>query len=238
MKSGRIEVWPVWLQASRSTLESLHAYLDPQEKVRKASFYFQRLRDSYTLSQGALRLLLAAYTGMAPGRVRLRYGARGKPSLASRHDLQFNASHSGGLALYAFADGLEIGVDVEELRPLPDYRAIARSYFCAREWRQLDQLPAEEQQQAFFLCWTRKEAYLKAVGEGLALPLDSFQVTLRPGEKARMVQLGDDERAARRWTLHNLAPAPGYAAALAYRAPAREVVLHPPCKPAQLLDRL
>lgn len=236
--NGRIEVWPVRLQASAATLESFHRFLDPQERVRKSRFHFQHLRDSYTLTQGALRCLLGFYTGMAPGQVRFRHGPRGKPSLDPSNQLQFNASHSGGMALYAFTDGLEIGVDVEELRPLPDCRDIARSFFSAGEWRQLDQLPWEEQQQAFFYCWTRKEAYLKAVGEGLALPLDSFQVTLRPGEEARMVQLGGDGQAARHWTLHHLTPAPGYAAALAYRAPARQVILHPPCKPARLLEKL
>ena len=158
--------------------------LAPDETARAARFHFDHLQRRFILSRGALRILLGHYLDIAANRIEFRYGSRGKPSLAAPAGIHFNASHSGDVALFAFTLHCEIGVDVEEMRPISDMREIASRFFCAEESTELMALPADERERAFFLCWTRKEAYLKAVGEGLYAPLNDFCVTLRPGEPA------------------------------------------------------
>jgi phosphopantetheine--protein transferase-like protein len=138
--------------------------------------------------------------------------------LRGRPDLRFNVSHSDGLALYAIARGREVGVDVEQLRELPRAERIAERFFSTEETAALKAEPAERRVEAFFTCWTRKEAYIKARGDGLAHPLDQFAVSLVPGEPARLWVAGDgDAREIARWSLDALPLAPGYVAALAAR---------------------
>lgn len=219
--AGRdIDVWPVHIEGSDAVVARFESYLTPAEIVRASAFRFQHLRRSFVLTLGALRFLIGAYLGIAPEKVFIRQGPNGKPSLAMRERtppaFQFNVSHSGDLALFAFTRGCEIGVDVELIRPLADLALVASRFFCQEETDELLALPSVERERAFFLCWTRKEAYIKAVGEGLSIPLDSFRVTLRPGEPARLVHLGFDLSLAQAWMLHDLAVTAGYAAALAY----------------------
>ncbi len=155
--------------------------------------------------------------GTRPELIRFHYGPRGKPFLESpaAGGLQFNLSNSDELALVGFVLGPEIGVDVEYLKPMPDCEQISERFFSESERKVLRGIPFPVKEEAFFNCWTRKEAYLKAVGEGLAAPLDSFDVTLAPGEPPRMLTLkGDAERAAR-WFFHHFRPAPDYIGALA-----------------------
>jgi 4'-phosphopantetheinyl transferase len=142
---------------------------------------------------------------------------RGRPPHGDLHSaLRFNASNSGDLAAYAFTPGCEIGVDIEQHRALHEFQNIARRFFSLEEASELLDLPAAEKTEAFFHCWTRKEAYIKAMGGGLSIPLDSFRVTLRPGVAAQMVSLDGSENAAHGWTLHSFDPAPGFAGAIAY----------------------
>ncbi|HSR50192.1 MAG TPA: 4'-phosphopantetheinyl transferase superfamily protein [Acidobacteriota bacterium] len=235
LDAARIDVWPLRLEAPAAVIECFAAVLDAQERARRDRFAFQRLRDSFALSRGALRALLGRYLDIAAEDVAFRTGSKGKPCLRGDTNLRFNLSHSGGLGLFAFAREVEIGADLEVFRPLADLGDIARRYFCREEFEELMKLDARQREDAFFLCWTRKEAYLKAVGNGLAAPLDSFRVTLEPGQEARMLHVEDDSEAARRWTLHDLSVAPGFAAALAYKAAPREIRLHPVREPADLL---
>jgi 4'-phosphopantetheinyl transferase len=147
----------------------------------------------------------------------MRYGPHGKPHLAGEFDgaLQFNLAHSHELALFAFARGPELGIDLEWLQPLQDLEQIAARFFSPRENAVLRTLPKSQWVQAFFNCWTRKEAYLKATGDGLARPLEHFDVSLAPGKPARLLYVEGDARESERWFLRALTPAPGYAAALA-----------------------
>jgi 4'-phosphopantetheinyl transferase len=231
-----VHVWPVSIQAPDSIVEQFQRLLAPDEADRAAKFRFHQLRTAYILGRGALRILLGRYLNSPPQDLTFRYGSKGKPTLDAPGPLQFNASHSGDLALFAFTMDCEIGVDVEAIRPMPDIENIARRFFCAEETVELMSLPAGQREHAFFLCWTRKEAYIKATGEGLSTPLDAFRVTLRPSEPAGMIQLAGDPIAARRWTLHDLPPAPGYAAAVAYRDAPRPLELFNRTNPKQLLD--
>ena len=231
-----VHVHAVRLQAPDGVIEKFRALLSPDETARAGRFRFERLQRSFVLGRGSLRVLLGHYLNSPPRDIQFSYGANGKPSLAGPAHIRFNASHSGGLALFSFTFDCEIGIDVEAIRPMPDIEDIAKRFFSAEETAELMSLPADEREQGFFLCWTRKEAYIKATGEGLSAPLDSFRVTLRPSEPARIVHFAGDPTAAQSWTLHDLALDPGFVGALAYRDAPRPLVLFPPATPKHLLE--
>jgi 4'-phosphopantetheinyl transferase len=233
-----VDVWPVRIAISEAVTAQLLPLLAPDEAVRAARFSFDHLRHSFILSRGVLRLLLGHYLSIAPSRIQFGYSSKGKPNLAAPLDLKFNVSHSGALAVFAFTIGCEIGIDVEEVRPLEDMHGIASRFFCSEETMELMSLSIAERERAFFLCWTRKEAYIKAVGDGLSVPLDSFRVTLQLNEPARFIHIGRDTDLANAWMLHDIGPQRQYAAALAYRAAPRAVHLLPPVEPAELLELL
>lgn len=215
---GEIHVWSVRLDPPAERVESLGRSLAPDEWERANRFRFDRHRRQYVVGRGALRTLLAAYLQTRPELVRFGYGDRGKPFLAgpfAGSDLRFNLTNSDELALVGFVRGIEIGVDVEFLKPMPDCEQIAERFFSESERIVLRGLPAHQKEEAFFNCWTRKEAYLKAVGTGLAAPLDSFDVTLAPGEPPRMLTLEGDAARAARWHFRHFRPAEQYIGALA-----------------------
>jgi 4'-phosphopantetheinyl transferase len=214
---GQVHLWTVRLDASEFNFARSLAWLSPDETERAARFRFDRHRRAYILGRAALRVLLASYLRTEAAGVRFVYGPQGKPALDDPScSLRFNASNSGDLASYAFATGCEIGVDVEQHRALHDMEHIAQRFFSPAESAELLELPLEQRSDGFFHCWTRKEAYIKAMGGGLSIPLASFQVTLRPGAAARMVTLDGSEEAARGWTLHHFSPATDYTGAVAY----------------------
>ncbi|HEX7181022.1 MAG TPA: 4'-phosphopantetheinyl transferase superfamily protein [Thermoanaerobaculia bacterium] len=219
LSPGEIHLWVVRLDPPPQQVEQLGRSLSDDEWQRANRFRFEQHRRQYVVGRGALRALLAAYLGSRPEQVRFTYGPRGKPFLsepaAAESRLFFNLSNSSELALVGFVRGAEIGVDVEFMKPMPDLEQIAERFFSLSERETLRALAQEKKPEGFFNCWTRKEAYLKAVGEGLAAPLDSFDVTLAPGEPPRMLTLqGDAERAAR-WRFRHFHPAEEYIGALA-----------------------
>lgn len=190
--------------------------LSPEEWGRARRFRFERDRRRFTVARGVLRTLLGQYLGIDSRSIEFSYASHGKPFLAgalSAQRLYFNVSHSGELALYAIAREREVGVDIELVHTIDDAQQIAERFFSLAENAALRALPAEVKEEAFFTCWTRKEAYIKALGEGLSLPLHEFDVSLTPGEPARFLGAVDREHALR-WTLRELDPAPGYVAAL------------------------
>lgn len=208
---GQVHVWCARLAQPAFHFESL---LTPDEIERANRFKFPELRQHFIVGRGLLRQLLGRYLAGDPAALRFEYGPYGKPALAGAPALHFNLAHSGGLALLAIARQ-ELGVDVEAIRPLPDWEAIARHYFSAAEIEQLAAVPGPQRDRAFFTCWTRKEAFLKATGDGLSRPLDSFSVTLRPDEPARFLHITGEK--ADTWQLVALEPANGYIGALALR---------------------
>jgi len=231
-----VHVWPIRTVASNDIIRWLERVLAPDEKGRAARFRFDHLRHSFILARGALRILLGRYLNTPPASIQFKYGSKGKPTLAAPPLIEFNVSHSGGLAVFAFTARCEIGVDVEQIRPLPDMRNIADRFFCPEEAAELTSLTANEHEHAFFLCWTRKEAYVKAIGDGLSAPLNDVRVTVQPGQPARFVHIAHDANDAKNWTLSDLDLAPNYAAALAYRDAERPVVVSPPIDPVELLS--
>jgi 4'-phosphopantetheinyl transferase len=234
-----VDVWTLRLDASASVSRAFRDLLSSDEILRADRFAFERLRSSFAVSHGALRVLLAQYMKCSPRELKFTSGPKGKPALRGNSQLQFNMAHSGGLAVYAFLLGSEIGVDIEEVRGFGDFEQIAARYFCRAEASQLLSIVGRKQrEEAFYRCWTRKESYLKAVGEGLSVPLDQFQVTLLPDSPVRFIHIGNQTSEASSWTLQHLEPAPGYTGALAYRGAARTVVLHPPQHAQDFLDLL
>jgi len=204
----------VWKIALDQPAEEFRALLSADESERASRFRVERGADRYTVGRGALRMILAGYTGAPPEALVFQYNGFGKPELAGS-DVCFNLSHSHEIALVAAARGRAVGVDVERIREPVMIERIAERFFAPAEARAIAALPPDRQARAFFNCWTRKEAWIKARGEGLSIPLNSFEVTLAPGEPARLVATRPDEEDAARWTLRELECGPGFAAALA-----------------------
>ncbi|MDP4002328.1 4'-phosphopantetheinyl transferase superfamily protein [Methylobacterium sp. NEAU K] len=209
-------IWVVDLALSERQLDRCAAILDPSERDRAGRFLRPADRARYLASHAALRLILGEETGTAPVGIRLAAGMSGKPALAcaASEPVEFNLSHSGRRALIGIARGAAVGVDVEAIRPLPDALRIARAHFAADEAAGLAALPPRAIEAAFFSLWTRKEAVVKALGTGLALPLDRFSVSLPP-LPARLLRMAEPGP----WTLADIEAGPGHAATLALRAP-------------------
>ncbi len=220
LASDEVHSWCASLDVPPETSARLYATLTPDERTRSARFQFERDQQRFIVARGVLRDLLGHYLQIQPGKIGFVYNAFGKPDLGpeSGSRLKFNLSHSAGLALIAIATASDVGVDLEYIRAQPDYADIARRFFSADEVDYLNALPSHLYAKAFFSCWTKKEACLKACGEGLAIPLNSFSVPLTTDAAHTPVELSVASKgivAARRWSLYTLRPAPGYAGALA-----------------------
>jgi 4'-phosphopantetheinyl transferase len=214
LAADEVHVWRIPLDCGEEVLSRLHESLADDERQRAARFHFEKDRRHFIAGRGALRSLLAGYLERRPEQVRFAYTNYGKPLLADEAALRFNLTHSHGLALLAVTRGREIGVDVERIRDNLEGEKLAERFFSPREVAALHSLPPELRREAFFHCWTRKEAYIKAVGKGLSLPLDQFDVTLRPDEPAALLATHHDSEEARRWSMQSLLPDEGYVGAM------------------------
>ncbi len=208
-------LWDVDLLAAPAEIERLGSFLADDERGRAARYHFDRHRRRFIVSQGVLRALLGAYLGREAGGIVFEYGPKGKPSLPGEPELHFNVSHSHERSVVAISAGGELGVDIERLRPLPDADGIAQRFFSPREAATYAAVPRQQRPEAFFNCWTRKEAFIKALGEGLFLSLDRFDVSLVPGDRAEILRIDDDPEKARDWSLTDFRPVDGFAGALA-----------------------
>jgi 4'-phosphopantetheinyl transferase len=218
--AGRVDVFAFALDPPGERLAALRDTLAADERERAARYRFEVHRRAFEACRGAVRQILGSRLGLAPAAVRFRYGPQGKPALlADPAPLVFSVSHSGELGLCAVAREGALGVDVERVRPLDDALAIAERFFSPAERAALRSLEPPALETAFFTAWTRKEAFIKALGEGLSYPLADFDVTLLPDERARLLRVAGDDKAPPRWRLTALDPAPGYDAALAATVP-------------------
>jgi 4'-phosphopantetheinyl transferase len=209
---NEIHLWRATLNCDTAVLARREATLASEEKSRAEKFVFEQDRNHFIAARGILRELLGGYLRRPAATIEIAYGSRGKPGLAgatSETSVRFNVSHSDGLAVYAFALGRDVGVDLETIRPDFASEGVAERFFSPGEVEELRSLPPESRTEGFFLCWTRKEAYIKARGEGLEIPLDSFRVTVTPGEPEKLSSLD-----SARWSLRSFQPAEGYAGAL------------------------
>ena len=209
-----IHVWHAALDRDEKFLAQLETTLSLEEKARADRFHFVNDRNRFIVARGLLRELLGGYLHQDPASLEFSYGEHGKPFLAGGNASSgfcFNLSHSSEMAVYAIAKDRNLGIDVEHVRTDSAGEDIARRYFSAREVTDLVALPPEGKVVGFFHCWTRKEAYLKATGMGLQIPLDSFSVSLLPGKPAEFLG-GVDPR----WHMAAYHPADTYVAALVY----------------------
>jgi len=213
-----VHVWRAGPHWPPHAIDAMTALLSADERGKVAAFRFDVDRRRCVVGRSLLRLLLGRCLRTPPQALRFVYGARGKPALAASQavpPLAFNVSHSGDFILIALTNGRAVGVDVERMRPEVETEALAQRFFSAHERAVLAPLDAAAQREAFFACWARKEAYIKATGDGLSLPLHQFDVTVLPGEGARLVATRPDPAEADRWVLCDVDVGPGHRAAVA-----------------------
>ena len=212
LPKNEVHIWVANLDISLRQIQQLTTILSEDEQLRAERFYFEQHKNRFIVARGILRTILGNYLNTAPEQLQFSYSDKGKPILANS-TLEFNLSHSQDLALYAFTWQGKIGIDVEYLRSLPDVKKIAERFFSPQEYNRLSLLNSEEQQQEFFRLWTGKEAYLKAIGEGLSGKLAQIEVINNEEKSVSLLQIQGIN--LDNWYLHNFIPRPEYMASFA-----------------------
>jgi 4'-phosphopantetheinyl transferase len=217
LPEDEVHVWRTSLDMAASDLAKLRQILSADEQERADRYRFEADRLRCVIGRGYLRLLLGKILDLPANKLQFEYDEFGKPSLVPRQGLplQFNVSHSGDLILIAITMARAVGVDVERIRTDLDPDTVAARFFSTHECKVLASLAGAARYEAFFACWTRKEAYLKGRGIGLSLPLDQFDVSFLPNEEPQLLATRHDPSEAQRWTLRTLEPGHDYMAALA-----------------------
>ena len=214
LSRGQVHVWRTSLVRSQVERDVLWRFLSADEQARAERFHFEVHRHRFIIGRGLLRWLNGRYLQIPPQDIQFTYNKYDKPALVNEPALQFNVSHSHEGLLVGFVWDTAIGVDIEYIRTMDGIDDIARRYFSPVENAAYMSVAEHEKPDTFFNCWTRKEAFIKAVGEGLSFPLDEFVVSLLPGEPARLLNVRGSEREAARWSMLTLDPFPGYRGAL------------------------
>jgi 4'-phosphopantetheinyl transferase len=220
LKTPEVDIVGVRLDAPADVSAALWELLSRDERGRAEKFHYAEHRQHYIVARASLRRLLAERLRVDPRAVEFVETTYGKPTLAPQHgsaDVEFNVSHSGILALYAFTSGRAVGIDVEQIRQVPDADDLAERFFSPTETAALRVLPLDRRSLAFLACWTRKEAFIKALGLGLSCPLDAFDVTIDPDAPARITRIEARIGRVASWTMQAFTPSPCYIAAVAYR---------------------
>jgi 4'-phosphopantetheinyl transferase len=216
-RQDAIYVWRLDLPAAFPVSRQLSGILSQSEQQRADKFRFDNDRLKFVAAHAALREILSVYLNLEPARIEFSEGPQGKPEVvlgADEAPLRFNLSHSHDSALVAITYGRSVGIDIEYVQPSFEWRDIASRFFARREVEKLQSLRPEEQRRGFFTCWTRKEAYIKAKGGGLSIPLEDFEVAFAPGEPPALLWHRTDPEETHRWQFDDV-EAPGYAAAVA-----------------------
>ena len=223
-----VHIWRVSLRQSPALLQQLRQTLSADEAARAARFHFPHDREAFIVARGILRYLLTGYLNAEPQQLTFGYEQAGKPFLSGgfANQIFFNLSHSHNMAFYAISYQPKVGIDVEYIRPITDIEQIAARNFSPNENAQLRSLPQHMLVESFFNCWTRKEAYVKAIGNGISHPLQDFDVSLMPGEPARLLSISGSESEAARWTMSDLEPSAGYAAAVVVEGSGYSILHH------------
>lgn len=209
-----IEAWQARLDLPAGEVEQCAKFLSRDEHLRADRFHFEHDRRRFIVARGRLRLLLSRHLPIAPAAIVFAYMKNGKPFVAGNTaQIHFNLSHSEERALYALSRSCRLGVDIECLNRDIDWRGLASRFFTHSESTALQQLPVSSRNRAFFACWTRKEAIIKATGDGLSLPLDQFEVTVEPDAEPRILAAATLRIAD--WTLYTADVGNAYVATVA-----------------------
>jgi 4'-phosphopantetheinyl transferase len=216
LSADDVHIWQIALSGDPRSIHGLRSSLSQDEIQRADRFHFDRHRESFIIAHAAVRQILARYVNVAPLRLAFLNGEQGKPELVAEcggGHLRFNLSHSGSFALLAVAEGLTLGVDIERVNAEFAGEEIAERFFSSHEVVTLRAVAADAKADAFFSCWTRKEAFIKALGGGLSIPLDSFEVAFGPGVPPALLRVPATAE-AKLWSLYDIPAPQGYKAAL------------------------
>jgi 4'-phosphopantetheinyl transferase len=210
-----VDVWRVGLDEPPPAAGCEASVLSADEIARASRFHFEKDRIHFTRCRSALRGLLANYLDIPAAEIRFEYLTSGKPQLAAEQNpraLQFNVSHSAGIALIAVGSERRLGVDIEKIRSDVDINSLAERFFSLRERAALQALPDHIRVPGFFACWTRKESFLKATGDGLSFPLADFSVTAHPDLCPELEEIRGNTETQKQWFLSDLSVVDGYRA--------------------------
>lgn len=217
LQPSELHVWSVRKSNHENRLQVYWDVLDNKERDRALTFRFLKDRHCFIIARGILRTLLGAYLKMAPGQVKFQFCKYGKPYINHFSQLRFNISHSGDMILLGFVKKHIIGIDIEYTKREVDVKNIAELFFSEEETTSLFALDEAYQMQAFYNCWTRKEAFIKAVGSGLSFPLDQFVVSLDTTKKATLIETKWDKKEKDKWILNTITPGKDYIGAVSVK---------------------
>lgn len=212
---GEVHLWQIHMIAPDDEILRGRSVLSPEEAERADRFHFDKHRRRFIVAHAAMRTILSSYLNVSPSDVAFSYGPKGKPALSAdleKSGIRFNLSHSGDYALLGVTRNHTLGVDIEFINHDFGTEEIATRFFSPGEIETLHAVPDAQKSPAFFTCWTRKEAYIKAVGDGLSIPLDSFDVAFAPGAQPALLRVQVPEH--RHWKMYDLPAPEGYKAAL------------------------
>jgi 4'-phosphopantetheinyl transferase len=216
---GEIHIWRISLAGQSGAESWLKEFLSPEEIAQASRFHFAQDQRRFIIRRAVLRQLLATCLKTTPPAVQIKLGTHGKPFVPGQTNaagFHFNCSHSADWALIAVARGIELGVDLEQHRPMTDAEDLAKNYFSAAEISELAGLPPTLKVAGFFNGWTRKEAFIKATGLGLSFPLNRFAVSLSPEKPAALLPVAGGAGALKKWALVSFDAAPDFSAALVF----------------------
>ncbi|HYA88528.1 MAG TPA: 4'-phosphopantetheinyl transferase superfamily protein [Nitrospirota bacterium] len=219
--TDEIHIWFSVLNQSVPEINKFYLTLSADERERAGRFHRYQDKRRFIVRHGILRMILGCYLDVEPGELRFKEGENGKPEIDgsfTKRTLQFNLSHSQGVALFAFTQNYDIGVDIEHIHDFPEMDQIVERFFSVKEKAAYQLSSVSQRRETFFKGWTCKEAFIKAIGNGLSQPLRSFDVSMAPGESSELLGIEGDLRETARWSIHNMEPIPNYAGALAVRS--------------------
>jgi len=220
---NEIHIYRSSLETTSDKIKDYESFLSADELYKANRYKFEKDRFHYITGRALLRNILSRYLNQFPGEIVFSYSDKGKPFIKDT-EVKFNLAHSGGRAVYAVANNMDIGIDIEFMRELPDALQIAKRFFSEKEVVEFSEIREDDIRTAFFNCWTRKEAFIKAVGEGLSYPLKDFSVTLKPGDKPEILWIKDKAEEVKYWSLINIDTDENYISSLAVKAENVKVV--------------
>ncbi len=220
---NEIHIYRSSLETTSDKIKDYESFLSADELYKANRYKFEKDRFHYITGRALLRNILSRYLNQFPGEIVFSYSDKGKPFIKDT-EVKFNLAHSGGRAVYAVANNMDIGIDIEFMRELPDALQIAKRFFSEKEVVEFSEIREVDIRTAFFNCWTRKEAFIKAVGEGLSYPLKDFSVTLKPGDKPEILWIKDKAEEVKYWSLINIDTDENYISSLAVKAENVKVV--------------